>query len=65
MAFIFGLICGALAVMAVRGILLAVVARAEQAPRLDRPTHSDWQDTRNFLYYDGTVMPTNEEEHNE
>ena len=65
MAFIFGLICGALTVMAVRGIGLAMVARAEQAPRRDRPTHYDWQDTRNFLYYDGTVMPTNEEEHNE
>lgn len=65
MAFIFGLICGALTMMAVRGILLAVVARAEQAPQRSRPTRENWQDTRNFLYYDGTVMPTNEEEHNE
>ena len=28
-------------------------------------TELNRRQTRNFLYYDGTVMPTNEEEHNE
>ena len=67
MLFILGVLCGVGIALAVRGVLLAV---GEQNG-VKKPTRSPsvapdgWQYTRNFLYYDGTVMPTSKEDNYE
>ena len=65
MGFILGCICGVVAALAVRGILLWITPRPVTArgrnPRGKTPP-AGWEYTRNFLYYDGTVMPTSKEE---
>ena len=67
MAFILGLISGIGIALAMRGVLLTVRTRVgvEKPRRHSRSTPHGWEHTRNFLYYDGTVMPTSEEEHYE
>lgn len=35
------------------------------APPPSKPTPNEWVQTRNFLYYDGTMMPTIKEDANE
>lgn len=65
MIFMFGLLCGVAAALAVRGVLLAVTPRPHMGQRQRRratPPPAGWEHTRNFLYYDGTVMPTSKEE---
>lgn len=65
MIFMFGLLCGAVAALAVRGVLLAVTPRprvGQSQRRCAAPPPAGWEHTRNFLYYDGTVMPTSKEE---
>ena len=65
MVFNIGLICGVVAALAVRGILLAVTPRPRVGQRQSHrgtPPPAGWEHTRNFLYYDGTVMPTSKEE---
>ena len=66
MAFILGLLCGIGAALAMRGVLLALWPRAAKKPRRTPAAvpPRGWEHTRNFLYYDGTVMPT-EEDNNE
>lgn len=63
--FWFGLLCGIGAALAMRGVLLAALSR----PGVEKPgalpsanTPAGWEQTRNFLYYDGTVMPTTKED---
>lgn len=65
MAFLFGMICGAVVVLVVCWIWVAVTSGCERPPRHRYESPRGWEDTRNFLYYDGTVMPTNKEEHYE
>ena len=67
MLFFLGCLCGVGIALAMRGVLLAVGLRCgvEKPKRSVRSTHQKWEQTRNFLYYDGTVMPTNKEEQNE
>lgn len=68
MVFVLGLLCGVGVALAVRGILLAVWPRAgvEKPRRSVRSAAPDgWEHTRNFLYYDGTVMPTSKEDNYE
>ena len=65
-----GCLCGLCAALAVRGVLLAWMPSPRKdytaAPRR-KPNPPSWEETRNFLYYDGTVMPTsnNKEDINE
>ena len=61
MDFICGLFLGVVAVLAVRRVLPVAVSCEEPSVQKDNPTPHDWQDTHNFLYYDGTVMPKREE----
>lgn len=66
MLFILGLLCGVGIALAVRGVLLTVRPHGVEKP--SRPRHSapdGWEHTRNFLYYDGTVMPTSKEDNYE
>jgi len=68
MIFVLGLLCGVGAALVARGILLAVWHRTgvEKPGRSVRSAASDgWEHTRNFLYYDGTVMPTSKEDNYE
>lgn len=67
MIFLIGLFCGIGAALAVRAILLTVLPRpaAVHSTRRGEPPPKGWEYTRNFLYYDGTVMPTIKEEPNE
>ncbi len=67
MVFVLGLISGIGIALAMRGVLLAVGTRVgvEKPRRHSRSAPQGWEHTRNFLYYDGTVMPTSEEEHYE
>ena len=65
MAFLFGMICGAVMVTAACWIWAAVEPRGTRPPHRRDESPRGWEDTRNFLYYDGTVMPTNKEEHYE
>ena len=65
MWFVLGVLCGAAACGAVFVCL-------PKEKRLPKPTaHSrgnapkEWAETRNFLYYDGTVMPVVKEDLNE
>ena len=63
MDFIFGLICGALAVALAYCLWPVETSSRQPGRRTHDPTPQEWQDTRNFLYYDGTVMPTKEDKH--
>ncbi len=68
MVFFIGVICGIGVALAVRGILLAAMPRSgveKPGPLPRRTAHGGWEETRNFLYYDGTVMPTSKEDPNE
>lgn len=67
MLFIFGVLCGVGIALAVRGVLLAVGERGgvEKTTRSPSATPDGWEHTRNFLYYDGTVMPTSKEDNYE
>ena len=67
MLFLIGVFCGIGAALAVRAILLTVLPRpvAVYATRRGDTPPKGWEYTRNFLYYDGTVMPTIKEEPNE
>ena len=65
MACLLGMIGGVIAVLGVQWVWAAVAPRRENPPRHRCENHRGWEDTRNFLYYDGTVMPTNKEEHYE
>ncbi|MBQ6848764.1 MAG: hypothetical protein IJN76_01765 [Clostridia bacterium] len=63
MDFVCGLIGGALAV-ALAYCLWPTQTPSRQPRRRSHETpQQGWQDTRNFLYYDGTVMPTKEDNH--
>lgn len=65
MGFMLGCVCGLVAALAVRGILLAVSPRPRAGQghnRRQAAPPAGWEHTRNFLYYDGTVMPTSKEE---
>ena len=68
MLFLIGVICGIGVAIAVRGVLVAMwpscgVEKPEPLPHTTSP--GGWEQTRNFLYYDGTVMPTSKEDLNE
>ena len=67
MTFWIGLFCGLGAALAVRAILLTVLPRpaAAHPARRGDTLPKGWEYTRNFLYYDGTVMPTIKEDPNE
>ena len=68
MLFLIGLFCGIGAALAVRAILLTVLPRPAVTGytlRRGNPPPQGWEYTRNFLYYDGTVMPTTKEDTNE
>jgi len=67
MLFILGVLCGVGIALAVRGVLLAVGERggAERPTRSPSAASDGWERTRNFLYYDGTVMPTSKEDNYE
>lgn len=65
MVFLFGVLCGVGIALVVRGVLLAVRNHlaVEKADAASCATATKgWQRTRNFLYYDGTVMPTSKED---
>lgn len=63
MIFLLGLMCGIGVALATRGVLLAMAVRGVEKPRPTASSRPDgWEHTRNFLYYDGTVMPTSKEE---
>ena len=65
MTFILGLLCGAGVVCAMRGGRWTVRVHKVGKSRHRCRSTDGWERTRNFLYYDGTVMPTNKEEQNE
>ena len=66
MLFMLGLLCGVGIALAVRCVLLAVVPYGVEKPSRPRHAATDgWEHTRNFLYYDGTVMPTSKEDNYE
>ena len=67
MLFILGVLCGVGIALAVRGVLLAVGEQdgVEKPPRSSSAAPDGWEHTRNFLYYDGTVMPTSKEDNYE
>lgn len=57
--FFVGLLCGGGAVTAA---WLLVRRRGRTGLRYRRQQRAEWQKNRNFLYYDGTVMPPVKEE---
>ncbi len=71
MAFLIGLLFGIGVALAVRALYLACLPM----PGVEKPGRNptvrkrkEWEQTRNFLYYDGTAMPSvksNEEEYHE
>lgn len=62
MLLLFGFLGGIGAALAVRGVLLALWPRSKGKPRRTASVPlGGWEHTRNFLYYDGTVMPKREE----
>lgn len=67
MLFILGVLCGVGIALAVRGVLLAVGEQngVKKQTRSPSAAPDGWQHTRNFLYYDGTVMPTSKEDNYE
>lgn len=71
MAFFIGLLFGVGVALAVRALILACLPLPgveKPARHPGNPGQKDWEETRNFLYYDGTAMPSvksNEEEYHE
>ena len=67
MEYVIGFLGGVVAAVAVRALWLEWLPRngveKPSAPTAPRP--KEWAQTRNFLYYDGTVMPTVKEDKNE
>ncbi len=70
--FLIGFICGVL----VLTVLLLLLCDSDEDGAYDEEeqfaeqlsnmqTTQSWQQTRNFLYYDGTEMPLKKEEHYE
>ena len=67
MELIVGIVLGVGLTLAVRGVLteslsLPGVEKPDRAASTDRKT---WSQTKNFLYYDGSVMPEIKEDANE
>ena len=63
MWFLLGVVCGvAVSVWLCRG---RQTADAEKADRAVGTPQKAWGETRNFLYYDGTMMPEIKEDLNE
>ena len=67
MLFILGVLCGAGVALAVRCVWLTAErgCGVEKPPRSRSAEPHGWEYTRNFLYYDGTVMPTSKEDNYE
>lgn len=67
MWFLLGVLCGALpgTVIALHRGRGARRPAVEKVGRRVAHPQKEWVQTRNFLYYDGTEMPTVKEEHNE
>ena len=65
MTFILGLLCGIGTAWVMHRVRWTVRVHKVGKPRPKDPSTNGWEHTRNFLYYDGTVMPTNKEEQNE
>lgn len=64
MGFLIGLLLGGGLALVIGEIartdaLLSDVEKSEETPS---PDHKNWVQTRNFLYYDGTVMPEMKED---
>ena len=64
MWFLLGALCGA-AVCAAVWRRAERVADVEKSPRPVETDGTEWVQTRNFLYYDGTEMPVMKENVNE
>ena len=60
--FLFGLLCGAAAGVAVCLLSRRQTTAVVRADKGSANTHKAWVQTRNFLYYDGTQMPVIKEE---
>lgn len=68
MEYIIGFVCGVGACLALRAILLEWMPEPREEPAkrsTPQAPPKEWAQTRNFLYYDGTVMPLIKEESNE
>ena len=66
MWFWFGVLCGVLGCLGVGLCRRAKAADVEKSGASSvTPTDKTWVHTRNFLYYDGTVMPEIKEDLNE
>ena len=71
MAFVIGALFGIGVALAVRALWLACLpyTGVEKPENIHQnPKRTEWEQTRNFLYYDGTEMPSvtsNEEEYHE
>lgn len=67
MEFLTGLLLGIGLGLAVRGVWLesARVFGVEKPKDLPPAAPQEWAQTKNFLYYDGTVMPKIKEDANE
>ena len=65
--FLFGMLCGG----AVCGMVFLCLPKEKRLPPPQRAAQSpkesrkEWVQTRNFLYYDGTMMPEIKEDLNE
>ena len=57
-----GAVCGAVFLCLPREKRLPPLRKAEQSPKENR---TEWVQTRNFLYYDGTMMPEIKEDSDE
>lgn len=67
MEYVIGFLGGVAVALTVRALWLEWMPRCGvEKPREPTPTRpKEWAQTRNFLYYDGTVMPTVKEDKNE
>lgn len=66
--FFIGLLCGAVLCLTVRAVWLEWMPQPRPTatkPAGAGPDRKAWNLTRNFLYYDGTVMPPIKEDVNE
>lgn len=68
MAFFLGMLCGVVMAVAVRCVWMECMPMSgvEKPSASHSPSHrTQWTQTHNFLYYDGTVMPEIKEDDNE
>ena len=67
MWFVLGVLCGG----AVCGAVFLLLPKEKNVPLqykaapIPKESHKEWVQTRNFLYYDGTMMPEIKEDSNE